>query len=217
MQRAQERERSSISRESEDVLFNLSFAVKSTGKSYPPLTPHTFSFNSPEGMCLDCQGLGYQYGADLARNREVMQLSIIGLLRHLWTTTHIVAFELFLKKEGIDPHAPLEALTDTQLQLLLNGDAEGKWMVSKERYRFRWLGIQPILAKAGKVAHTELRAPLIPLLDEVECLSCKGTRLHPLARHVRIHQYTLPCSVSSLLRKLSNFSQLHLPPKGKTA
>ncbi len=38
--------------------FNLSFAVESTGKSYPEITPHTFAFNNAEGMCLDCLGLG---------------------------------------------------------------------------------------------------------------------------------------------------------------
>lgn len=42
----------------EDLFFNLSFAVLKTGKSYPPITPHTFSFNTQEGMCLTCQGLG---------------------------------------------------------------------------------------------------------------------------------------------------------------
>ena len=37
----------------------LAFAVESTGKSYPEITPHTFAFNTAEGMCPDCLGLGY--------------------------------------------------------------------------------------------------------------------------------------------------------------
>lgn len=47
-----------IQRSHERELFNLSFAVIKTGKSYPTLTPKSFSFNSVEGMCLACQGLG---------------------------------------------------------------------------------------------------------------------------------------------------------------
>ncbi len=184
-----------IEREEEDVLFNLSFAVESTGKSYPEITPHTFSFNTPEGMCPDCQGLGYQYGASLTENPEFMHLSVIGMLRLLWTTSHLPPFEKFLKEEGIDSSKPLSELSSEQLQLILNGSPEEKWVEAKG-YRFRWLGIQPILAKAGKSAHHEIREPLIPLLEEVECLSCLGTRITPLARNVRIDEH----SIASLCR-----------------
>lgn len=47
----------------DELIFNLSFSVIKTGKSYPEITPHTFSFNSHEGMCLDCNGLGYKHEA----------------------------------------------------------------------------------------------------------------------------------------------------------
>jgi excinuclease ABC subunit A len=42
----------------EELFFNLAFAVTKTGKSYPPITSHTFSFNTTQGMCPDCSGLG---------------------------------------------------------------------------------------------------------------------------------------------------------------
>lgn len=38
------------------TFYNLSFS--SSKRSYPPITPHTFSFNSKEGMCPSCAGLG---------------------------------------------------------------------------------------------------------------------------------------------------------------
>lgn len=40
------------------LFFNLTFAVESTGQSYPPLTANSFAFNKAEGMCLQCLGLG---------------------------------------------------------------------------------------------------------------------------------------------------------------
>ena len=203
-----------VMREKQDVLFNLSFAVESTGKSYPPITPHTFSFNNPEGMCLDCQGLGYQYGANLSQNPEIMHLSVIGLLRLLWTTPHIPLFEQFLKQEKINPLAPLEHLSSDQLQLLMNGSTEEKWISTKERFKFRWLGIQPILAKAGKVAHSDIRSPLIPLLDEIECVSCGGARLHPLARAVRLGPHSIADLCRLPVSEAHTFLQdLELPPK----
>ncbi len=180
-----------VMREEGDQIYNLSFTVESTGKSYPPITPHTFSFNGPEGMCPDCQGLGYQYGANLTHNEEIMDLSVIGLIRLLWTRPHLPLFERFLKQEGIDPASTLSSLTSFQLQLLLNGSPEEKWIETKKGFRFRWLGIQPILAKAGRNAHKEVRGPLIPLLDEIECISCLGTRINPLARNVRIEGHSI--------------------------
>ena len=47
-----------IAKEDGDIFFNLDFAVESTGKSYPKIKYQTFSFNSDEGMCPECMGLG---------------------------------------------------------------------------------------------------------------------------------------------------------------
>lgn len=90
----------------QDILFNLAFAVESTGKSYPEITPHTFAFNNAEGMCPDCLGLGYQYGANLMQQPEIMEQSVSGLMHFLWQDRYnAVAFafvEAFLEAEGID-------------------------------------------------------------------------------------------------------------------
>ncbi len=203
-----------VMRENKDVFFNLAFAVESTGKSFPEITPHTFSFNSQEGMCPDCLGLGISYGANLTHNWEIMQLSVIGLLRSLWTTTEIPLFEKFLKEVGINPHTTLEDLNNDQLQLLLNGSIGEKWFSTKEGFRFRWLGIQPILAKAGKSAYNEIKSPLIPLLDEIECVSCQGARLHPLARNVRIKNHSIASLCQLPIEKSLNFlEKLEIPKK----
>lgn len=42
----------------EEEYYNLSFSVKETGRSYPKITHHTFSFNHNDGMCPYCHGLG---------------------------------------------------------------------------------------------------------------------------------------------------------------
>jgi len=42
----------------EELYYNLSFSVKETGKSFPKITHHTFSFNDKEGQCEYCSGLG---------------------------------------------------------------------------------------------------------------------------------------------------------------
>lgn len=175
-----------------DVWFNLAFSVESTGRSYPEITPHTFAFNTAEGMCMDCQGLGYQYGANLTQKRELMDLSIASILRMMWSDKHSAnAFDLlqlFLKAEKIDLYSPLNTLKPDKIQILMNGTPADTWYEEKG-LRFRWAGINTVFAKAGKNAKGELKEAIIPLLEELVCPSCQGARINPLAKCVTIGKY----------------------------
>src|SRR5581483_2879741 len=46
--------------DSEELYSTLAYSPKS-GLSYPPLDPMDFSFNSPLGMCPECQGMGMKH------------------------------------------------------------------------------------------------------------------------------------------------------------
>lgn len=181
--------------EKTDVLFNLAFAVESTGKSYREITPHTFAFNTAEGMCIDCQGLGYQYGANLMLNPEIMDASAAGLMRFFWREKYTAAayhlFETVLAAEEIDAFVPLRDLNPKQVDLIMKGSPGDKLYASKHGFQFRWTGIDHVLAKAGKNARAEIREPIIPLLNELECRSCQGSRLNPLARNVTINDTSI--------------------------
>lgn len=210
-----------VMRESGDVLFNLAFAVESTGKSYPEITPHTFAFNTSEGMCPDCLGLGYQYGANFTSFAEVMQLSIKGLIRHLWKDKYSQAayhlMEIFLKEEKIDPSLSLQKIASGKLQLLMNGSPQEKWYTSPKGFRFRWVGINHVMAKAGRSGQQEVREAVTPLLEELSCPSCQGSRINPLARHVTIEGH----SIDALCRwpidhALAFIKAVSLPAKEKT-
>lgn len=184
-----------VHRPSQDVQFNLSFAVESTGKSYPEITPHTFAFNQAQGMCPDCQGLGYQYGSNVTQNPEILFQSAASLMRNLWREKYNVTvfhlFEAFAEAESIDIYAPLKELAAEKLNILMNGSPKEKVYATKQGYTFTWLGINTVLAKIGKSGKAEIRDPVIPMLDELECISCGGTRLNPLARNVTIHNLSI--------------------------
>ena len=180
--------------EEKDLFFNLAFAVESTGKSYPPITPHTFSFNTETGMCLDCQGLGFQYGADLTRQLEIMKMTPLALLRLLWkeniTKETLSVFLQFLKKTGIEAREPISELNSDQLQLLFAGPKEDR-QVEEKGLLFKWRGFNTVLALLAKSSDPSIREPLLPLLDQSECISCKGARINPLARNVKIKELSI--------------------------
>ena len=52
-----------------DELYSCDYACTHCGISYDQPSPQLFSFNSPQGMCQDCQGLGIRY--DFATDRLV--------------------------------------------------------------------------------------------------------------------------------------------------
>ena len=184
-----------ILKENQEIPFNLSFAVESTGKSYPEITPHTFAFNVPEGMCPNCNGLGYEYGANLMHNPEILNHSVIGLIRFLWqdyfSQVSMQYIYSFLDSSAIDPHVRIKQLPIEKIQLLMQGSPENEWLTNSQGLRFRWIGINQVFAKAGKSATTFLRESVTPLLEEKTCLSCQGARINPLARNVTINKFAI--------------------------
>ncbi len=96
------------------IFYNLSFS--SSKCSYPPITPHTFSFNSKEGMCLSCEGLGcskchYERLNPLARYVLLNKLSI-GAFCHLPMDEALV----FIKELSLSAEDQI-ILSDVLLQI----------------------------------------------------------------------------------------------------
>lgn len=184
-----------VMKENEDQFFNLSFSVESTGKSYPEITPHTFSFNDKEGYCPECLGLGIQYGANLMENEHIMHQSVFSLMKLIWqehlTSESKKILLQFLNDRGIDPYAPLHHLKSDELHTLMYGSKDEEFLITQNGFKVRFLGINEVFAKAGKAAHSEIKQMILNLLEEHDCVSCKGTRLNPLARHVTINQLSI--------------------------
>ncbi|MBS0630110.1 MAG: excinuclease ABC subunit UvrA [Verrucomicrobia bacterium] len=176
----------------QDIFYNLAFADPTTGKSYPPITPHTFSFNTAQGMCMDCLGLGFQFGANLQKHRTIMRMSPYALMKKLWKDHAVRSvlglFEEMMENLGIDSDCPLEKLPSEQLQIILSGS---DIPLEKKGYRFKFIGLGPLFAKLAKSATNELKEELAFWVEQITCPSCQGTRLNPLARNVRIDKLSI--------------------------
>lgn len=205
-----------IAREQEDLLFNLAFYAEKSGKSYPPITPQTFSFNAAAGMCLECQGLGFAYGAHLEEEKGVMRLSPLNLLERLWgensSDTALKAAEKLLKSAGIDPDEPLKKLQRDQLALFLNGSE--KMLKLRSGLQLGWVGLHPLLARLARLGTSEYRQALYPFMREHPCPACEGERLNPLARNVTINSISLPAFCKQPLSEAAVFiEKISLPPE----
>lgn len=194
--------------EEKDLFFNLAFAVLSTGKSYPPITPHTFSFNTEQGNCPSCQGLGFQYGANLEQQAALMKLSASDLIFLLWKDNAdkecMRVFLTLLKKEGIDPDERLHSLSPQALDFLFNGSKSDQG-IAYQQMNLKWIGLNAVLEKFSKCLDPEIKGSFLPLLDQTTCLACQGSRLNPLARNVRINNLSIADVCQLPIGKASEF------------
>ncbi|MBP9842224.1 MAG: excinuclease ABC subunit UvrA [Simkaniaceae bacterium] len=193
--------------EEKDLFFNLSFAVRSTGKTYPPLTPHSFSFNKEEGMCPVCQGLGTLFGADFSNTPEILKLSPLQLLDKLSKETYTDKGEqVFLdacQALNIDPDLSLKK------QPNITSFMQGRVSFESHGMTLTWLGINETFLRAAKGIQ---RSSLIPHLTPVPCYECHGEKLSPLARHVLIKGVSLPALCHMPIKKGAAFLSALTPP-----
>jgi excinuclease ABC subunit A len=191
--------------EFEDLLLSAHYACTFCNRSYEPPSPQLFSFNSPHGMCPDCDGLGYRYSFDPALLIPDPSLSffdgavpIVGRLRGMgrWRR-HI--FEGVGQSLGIDLKIAWQDLPAAHRDFLLHGSGDrhityewklrggGVW-----KHGGKWEGIVPqLLSSFKKTASGPRRLQLEKYMRVVRCLSCQGQRLNPQARSVRLSGKTL--------------------------
>lgn len=99
-----------------------------TGISYGDPAPNKFSFNSPEGACPRCKGLGYINEIDIAKIMPDTKLSIRqGAVVPLGKYKNQMIFwqiEAILEKYGMDLNTPVGELPDEAVNEIMYGSME---------------------------------------------------------------------------------------------
>jgi excinuclease ABC subunit A len=189
-------------------MHNVRSTCPSCGMSMPRLTPQLFSFNSPQGACASCSGLGsveYFEPALLAPNTG---LSIADGAVLPWRTPraiarHAEALRRLGRRRGFDLDTPLAAFSAEARQALFHGDADGEGRA--------WPGVIALL-EAGLEFGPVWRDELSRYRQSRPCPACFGARLRPESLAVRvaglnIHQL---CSLS-IRRALDWLASLDFP------
>lgn len=99
-----------------------------TGMSYGDPAPNKFSFNSPEGACPRCKGLGYVNEIDINKIMPDMKLSIkqggiipLGKYKNQMIFWQIDAI---LEKHGCDLNTPINEIQEEAMNEILYGTLE---------------------------------------------------------------------------------------------
>ncbi len=167
-----------------------------------PFTPRQFSFNSHQGACTECDGLGQAHQVNVealiaALDRPLLQGALIdgpvgGTLSRKGGKPER-SISAFAKREGINLRKAWAALPEGHQQLLMFGD--GKRLDFTQRgwgRRFRvksttFEGISGMVLDWYRGDERDQWAEHIePLLADVPCPACQGERLKPEVRAVTV-------------------------------
>jgi len=118
-----------LEKESEQVrYFSRLLMCPTTGISYDEPAPNAFSFNSPQGNCPKCKGLGEIIEVDLDKVIPNKKLSIRhGGFAPLGSHKNSFIFwqiEAIGEKYGFTLDTPIEEITDEAIDVILNGSTE---------------------------------------------------------------------------------------------
>ncbi len=210
----------------EVTLYSEKFACPDHGPVIPELEPRIFSFNSPHGACPRCTGLGSMMEIDPELVVPDPSLSIGEGALAPWATSASQYYEqvtqAIAERYEIDLEAPWEELDEGHRELFLNGTNGQPVQVSyrnrygrKRSYATRFEGIVPNLERRYRETDSDLsREKIEEFMSMVPCPACKGARLRPESRAVRvggiaIHEF----SAMSVRRALSWLGEV---PLGET-
>ncbi len=167
-----------------------------TGLSYKEPAPHNFSFNSPQGFCPKCKGLGVVNSVDIDKIIPDRTLSVYeGALAPLGKyrrTSIFQQIEAVLERYGAGLKTPVEELPEEVIDELLYGSPAPLRLSSSSEMFYDSIatydGIVKYiqLQKDTGVSAKELRwAEQFSVMQE--CPECGGSRLNKEALHYRLN------------------------------
>ena len=166
-----------------------------TGLSYAEPAPHNFSFNSPQGSCRKCKGLGYVNLIDRDKVMPNPDLSIhdggiapIGKYKNSLVFWQIAAI---CKKYDVTMKTPLKDIPEEAIDEIMNGTDERLDLenatLSTSNYFHTFDGlVKYIELQQSDDASAEAQKWAGQFFSRTVCPECGGSRLNKEALHYRI-------------------------------
>ena len=162
-----------------ETLMSTLSACPECGISMPRLSPQLFSFNSPQGACPECSGIGSveYFEPDLIAPNKGLSLNQGGLIP--WKSAYrqeqyAPGLARLGERHGFGLDTPLGEFSDEAWRALFHGDPDAGWQ-----------GVVPLLEYGRQMAGiwddwmTRFRR-------NRPCPACEGARLRPEALAVRV-------------------------------
>jgi excinuclease ABC subunit A len=174
------------------------------GISFPEPSPQLFSFNSPQGMCPECSGLGTRMemdpelvvpNPDLSVNEgAVKPLGAVGEGTS-WGTDIVRAVA---KERGIDLNKAWKLLPAAHRKVLLHGTGDervkvqvrGSWGAGAFRMKYEG-AINSMMRRMRETQSEDMRQYYQRFLSNRPCSACAGRRIRKEALGVKVSEQTI--------------------------
>lgn len=166
-----------------------------TGLSYSEPAPHNFSFNSPQGACPKCKGLGQVNLLDMEKIVPDPSVSIynggIVALGKYKNTLIFWQIEAICQKYGLTLKTPIQEIPEEAMDEIMNGTDEplqikGE-LLDTSRYFLSYEGVAKyIMMQQEMDASASAQKWAGQFIKMTVCPECKGKRLNQEALHYRI-------------------------------
>lgn len=181
--------------------FSLMYAcIDHPDVTIPELEPRTFSFNSPQGACPTCTGLGSRLEVDpelvIPNGRLTIAEGAIRPFNRInadaWYTKKMQAVA---DRYGFSLHVPTGELKTDHLQKILYGTGGEKYKVSLgtgRSFETTYEGVIPNLERRHKETESDfMRRDIERFMRERPCHVCNGRRLRPEVLAVTVAKHSI--------------------------
>lgn len=186
----------------EDINFSEHLACPEHGTTISEVEPRTFSFNTPQGACPECQGLGSKLEIDPERvipdaDRSLNEGAIVSLEwsgpkedgGYYWQGLQAAA-----KAYRIDLDKPFRELSPEQKNVILYGTSDKQVQMTfrnSNGHEFKfWRAFEGVitnLERRYKETNSEyIREKISEFMSDRPCPTCQGKRLNPAALAVTV-------------------------------
>jgi excinuclease ABC subunit A len=198
------------------------------GLSFPELSPPSFSFNSPLGMCSECNGLGQKFAFDPEKVIDPEKTISEGAVR-TWgplatSKSSRMLAQNFARHFKFSLDTPWSKLPEKAKHGILWGDPNVRirWEWGNEKggkgsWESTYEGAIPSTQRRYHQTQSEgMREWYARFMSYQECPLCHGSRLRPEAAAVRFQGRTIvEVNHMSIRDAMEFFQSLELPPVQK--
>ncbi len=209
-----------------EQLFSELAACHSCGISMPPISTQLFSFNNPQGACVECGGLGVKQFFDRSLivpdpGKSISDGAIApwGWRKEESYTGHLL--ESVAKHYGVSLQTPFGKLSEKVRDVFLYGSGKEEIQFHYRKGRRvmsvvkRFEGVIPQLDRRfHETQSSMIREELSKYMNEQCCPLCSGARLKPEALAVRVGKWSIyELSCMSIEKILADLPLLPFSPR----
>ena len=186
----------------EDLQFSEHLACPDHGVSIQEVEPRTFSFNTPQGACPDCQGLGSKLEIDPQRiiPDDSLSLNDGAIISMEWSGPKVEGGYYWQslinasKAFKIDLDKPVRELSKEAMKIVLYGTGDKQIQMTYQgsngnefKFTRAFEGVISNMERRYRETNSEyIREKISEFMSDRPCPSCGGKRLNPAALAVTV-------------------------------